>query len=461
MTTDEISSLSASALTRAYGARTLSPVEVANLLLDRIEALNPTANAFAWLDPETTVAMAQKSEERWQAGRPIGPGDGIPTSIKDLITVRGWPTLRGSRTSDPNEIAQSDGPCVARLRNAGAVFIGKTTVPEFGWKGINDSPLHGVTRNPWDKELTAGGSSGGAAVAAALDLGPWHIASDAAGSIRIPAAFCGVFGFKPTHGIVPLFPPSAFSGLGHHGPITRDVRDAATLLTIICGSDPRDATAVTPQEPDFVKKLDVGLDGVRIGYIKAISGFEIDAHITEQLDAAVTVLAELGGIVEEVALDLSGAREIIEIMWAVGCSTLVDGISKDQHHLLDPGLLAYATAGKELSAAKYRAALIERENFASRLNLFLRPHDLLAMAVVPIEPFSQGSDIPPGSGMGSWLDWTPFTYPFNLSHQPAASVPCGFTSSHLPTGLQIVGRRFADAEVLSAAYAYQQAARDD
>jgi aspartyl-tRNA(Asn)/glutamyl-tRNA(Gln) amidotransferase subunit A len=197
---------------------------------------------------------------------------------------------------------------------------------------------------------------------------------------------------------------------------------------------------------------------VRIGYVRAFSEFDIDPQITGRLDAAVSILTELGAHVDEVTLDLSGARETIEIMWAVGCATLVEGVAESQRTLLDQGLRTYAAAGKELSAVAYREALIERENFASRLNLLHRHHDLLVMAAMPIEPFSRGNDTPPGSGMKSWLDWTPLTYPFNLSHQPAASVPCGFTGHGLPAGLQIVGRRFADATVLRASYAYEQAA---
>lgn len=434
-------------------------MEVAVHLLEQIERLNPTANAFAWVDSEATLVMARESEARWHAGCPIGPADGVPTSIKDLMLVRGWPTLRGSRTCDPNDLAEFDSPCVARLREAGAVFIGKTTVPEFGWKGVNDSPLHGATGNPWNPKLTAGGSSGGAAVAASLGLGLWHTASDAAGSIRIPAAFCGVFGFKPTQGLVPLYPPGAFSGLAHHGPITRDVRDAATMLTIMSATDPRDATAVQPPSIDFTAGLDAGIDGVRIGYVSKLPGIDIDPAICERLDAAAAVLSGLGAHIEEITLDLSGVREMIEVMWSVGCATLVEGIIENQRHSLDQGLLNCANAGMKLSATTYRTALIEREQFASRLNLLHCHYDLLAMAVVPIEPFLRGNDTPPGSGMTSWLDWTPLTYPFNLSHQPAASVPCGFTRGNLPAAIQIVGRRSSDAMVLRAAYAYEAATK--
>jgi aspartyl-tRNA(Asn)/glutamyl-tRNA(Gln) amidotransferase subunit A len=333
---DEIASLSATELTAAYRRRTISPVEVARRLLDRIDRFEPEAKAFAWVHADTTMALARQSEQRWLGNCPLGPGDGIPTTVKDLMDVEGWPTLRGSRTSDPGVVAEADSPCVARLREAGVVFLGKTTVPEYGWKALNDSPLHGTTANPWDGERTAGGSSGGAAVAAVHGLGPWHTASDAAGSIRVPAAFCGVFGFKPTFGIVPLFPPSAFSGLGHHGPITRNVRDAAAMLTIMARPDSRDASAMPLTGIDFAKRLDQGIEGMRIGYVRSFPNFEIDPEIVTKLDAAVETLGKLGAIVEETVLDLSGARELIEVLWAVGCATLVEGIPEKKRDLLDP-----------------------------------------------------------------------------------------------------------------------------
>jgi aspartyl-tRNA(Asn)/glutamyl-tRNA(Gln) amidotransferase subunit A len=231
------------------------------------------------------------------------------------------------------------------------------------------------------------------------------------------------------------------------------------MLTIMCAPDPRDATAIPSPVADFTAGLEAGVAGMRLGYVRAFSGFEIEQEIVERVDAAVALLGGLGVRVEETALDLSGAREMIETMWVVGCATLFGEVPEDQRELLDPGLVACAARGKKCSATTYQTTLIDRELFASRLNLLYRDHDLLVMPVMPIAPFRHGHDVPPGCGTGNWLDWTPLTYPFNLSHQPAASVPCGLTGRGLPAAFQIVGRRFADAAVLRVARAYEEATR--
>src|SRR3954466_6449746 len=219
-----------------YRTRALSPVEAAAALLDRAEALQPKLNAFCVIDRDGAIPAARAAERRWRDGEPLGPLDGVPVTIKDLVLMRGFPTRRGSRMIDPVPDAE-DGPAVARLREAGAVIIGKTTTPEFGWKAIGDSPLTGITRNPWNLERTPGGSSAGAAAACAAGIAPLHVGSDGAGSIRIPAAFSGVFGLKPSFGRVPAHPPSPMGLLSHIGPIARSVADAALLLSILSGAD--------------------------------------------------------------------------------------------------------------------------------------------------------------------------------------------------------------------------------
>jgi aspartyl-tRNA(Asn)/glutamyl-tRNA(Gln) amidotransferase subunit A len=452
---DELCDMSARDLHRTYHSRALSPVEVAEAVLARIERLNPRFNAFASINPGVTLDMARSSEERWMRGAALGPGDGIPTTIKDLMQTRSWPTLSGSNTVSADQPWTIDTACVARLREAGAVFVGKTTTPEFGWKGLDGSPRHGPTGNPWDPTLTSGGSSAGAGVAAALGLGVWHAASDGAGSIRIPAAFCGVFGFKPTHGIVPVFPTSVFSGLGHHGPMTRTVDDAADMLAIMSRADPRDATAV----PSWTRPADArtsgDLSGLSVGYV-ADASFATHPNIRRLCDAAVRKLQELGADVEEIDLDLSEARGQIEIQWQVGCALLLQSMPEAHHHLVDPGLVRMAQAGRSISATQFRTAQLGREHLATRLNLLHETLDLLVTPSVPILPFAHGTETPAQGGFASWLDWTPFTYPFNLTQQPAASIPCGLTPDSLPAGLQIVGKRFADALVLDAARALER-----
>jgi aspartyl-tRNA(Asn)/glutamyl-tRNA(Gln) amidotransferase subunit A len=452
---DELCDLSARELHRAYHSGCLSPVEVAEAVLARIERQDPQFNAFASINPDVTIEMARRSEERWMRGVALGLGDGIPTTIKDLMQTRSWPTLCGSRTVRADQPWTTDTACVARLREAGAVFVGKTTTPEFGWKGLDGSAKHGPTRNPWDPRLTSGGSSAGSGVAAALGLGVWHAASDAAGSIRIPAAFCGVFGFKPTYGVVPLFPASVFSGLGHHGPMARTVEDAAGMLAIMSRPDPRDATAVPASARPSETSTSGDLSGVRIGYV-ADAQFPTDPHLHDLCDAAVRRLQELGAEVEDINVNFGEARDQIEIQWQVGCALLLQSIPGPDHHLVDPGLVHMADAGRSVSATQFRAAQLAREQLATRLNLLHENFDLLVTPTVPILPFAHGRETPEQGGFAAWFDWTPFTYPFNLTQQPAASLPCGLTPASLPAGLQIVGKRFADAFVLDVAGALER-----
>src|SRR5262245_45535667 len=257
---------SAVSLLDLYRKRALSPVEVTRLLLDRLDALQPRLNAFCIIDRDGALAAARESERRWRRGEPARRLDGVPVTIKDLMLMRGFPTLRGSRLIDPNQDWSEDAPATARLREAGAVILGKTTTPEFGWKALGDSPLTGITRNPWDLSRTPGGSSAGAAAACAAGIGPLHLGSDGAGSIRIPCAFSGVFGLKPSFGRVPAYPLSPMGLLAHIGPIARTVADAALMLNVLAGSDYRDPYALPPERKDLSEGLVGGVRGWRIAY---------------------------------------------------------------------------------------------------------------------------------------------------------------------------------------------------
>ena len=230
------------------------PVEATRAALDAIAALDPAVHAFVLVDADGALAAARGSERRWRAGRPLGPFDGVPASIKDLLLTAGWPTLRGSRLLDAAGPWTEDAPAVARLRESGAVLLGKTTTPEFGWKGVTDSPRYGATGNPWDPARTAGGSSGGSAAAVGLGMGAWSVGTDGGGSVRIPAGFTGTVALKPTYGLVPMYPPSPFGTLSHAGPMTRSVRDAAALLDIISGFDPRDWSAMPTPTGSFLAR---------------------------------------------------------------------------------------------------------------------------------------------------------------------------------------------------------------
>ncbi len=447
--------LSAAELTEQYRSRQLSPVEVTRTVLARIAKLNPIYNAFCVVDENAALASARESEQRWHNGKALGPADGVPTTVKDLILAKGWPTLRGSRTINPNQIWNEDGPPVARLREHGAIILGKTTTPEFGWKGVTDSPLTGITRNPWNKDLTPGGSSGGAAVAAALGVGTFNVATDGGGSIRIPASFCGLFGIKPTWGIVPVYPHSPAWTLWHQGPISRTVSDAALMLNLIAQPDARDWAAGPSLGIDYLKDLNQGVKGLRIGYSPTLGYAKVDADVASLVKQAVNEFTQLGAHVEEIDLKLDDPISMMQPMWAVALALAVAPMSPAQRALCDPSMLELAEPGFKLSALEYRQLERTRDAFGQRMNGLHAQYDLLITPQLATTAFAVGHEVPPASDLKRWWEWSPFTYPFNLTQQPAGTVPCGFAANGLPVAMQIVGAKFADALVLRAARAYE------
>ncbi len=454
---DDILALTAVELTAHYRSKELSPVAVTRAALERIARLDPIYNAFVLVDEERALGDARASEARWQRGEPAGVVDGVPATVKDLIVTEGWPTLRGSRTVDPKQPWTEDGPPVARMKEQGAVFLGKTCTPEFGWKGVTDSPLTGVTVNPWNTKLTPGGSSGGAAVAAAFGMGALHIATDGGGSIRIPAAFSGLFGFKPTFGIVPVHPHSPANTLWHQGPISRNVTDAALMLNVIAKPDVRDWQQAPARNIDYRKDLDAGIKDWRIGYSRTLGYARVDPEVAALVDEAVRQFEALGAQVDELDLALEDPISIMQPMWAVALALAIAPMSAAQRALCDPPMLELAEPGFSLSAIDYRKIERAREAFARRMCLLHQTYDLLITPQLAVAAFEAGHEVPPGSDRKRWWEWSPFTYPFNLSQQPAAAVPCGFTKAGLPVSMQIVGDKFADEKVLRAARAYEAA----
>src|SRR6516165_3408476 len=314
----QMDKLSAAGLVRAYRRRELSPVEVTQAVLQRIERLNPHYNAFCLVDADGALRSAKRSEERWQKNEPLSFIDGVPATIKDLVLTKGWPTLRGSRTVDASQSGDEDAPATQRLREAGAVLLGKTTTPEFGWKGVCDSPLTGVTRSPWNPKMTPGGSSGGAAVAAAFRLGFLHLGTDGGGSIRIPAGFTGVFGFKPTFGLVPAYPLSPFGTVAHLGPITAAVEDAARMLTIIAGPDDRDWHSLPYRACDYSIGLEQGVRGLRMALSIDLGYAPVDAQVRALVEEAAGKLASAGAIVECRDPGFANPAEIFKVHWFTG-----------------------------------------------------------------------------------------------------------------------------------------------
>jgi aspartyl-tRNA(Asn)/glutamyl-tRNA(Gln) amidotransferase subunit A len=454
----DIKSLTAAELLRLYRRRELSPVEVTRDQLNRIEKFQPAINAFVIIDRDGALQAAKASEARWQKGEPKGLADGLGATVKDNVWLKGFPSRRGSATSS-NAAISEDAPAVARLRENGAVILGKTTLPEFGWIGACHSPQTGITRNPWKLDRTTGGSSGGAAAAALLNLGHLHIGTDGAGSIRIPAAFTGVFGIKPTYGRVAAYPASPFSILAHLGPLTRTVSDAALMLSVISGADERDMTAWNTPAPDFRVGLDDGVRGLRVawsprlGYVKKLHP-EVEAATAQ----AAQVFADLGAIVEEADPGFTGPFEMIMTIWGGVSATIVDAIPEQDRAKLDAGFAEIAEAGKSVSLNDYLAAVTARQDLAIAMERFHEKYDLLLTPQMPIPALEAGRVTPADGSYGdNWINWSPYTYPFNLTQQPAASVPCGFTSDGLPIGLQIVGPSRHDHRVLRAARAFESA----
>jgi aspartyl-tRNA(Asn)/glutamyl-tRNA(Gln) amidotransferase subunit A len=441
---------SAAALGAAFASGTLSPVDVTREALAAIAAHDPVVNAFALVDEERALADAWASERRWRAGTPLGPADGVPTSIKDLLLTDGWPTLRGS-SRVPAVRTDEDSPAVARLRSAGCVLLGKTTTPEFGWKGVTDSPRFGVTRNPVDPALTSGGSSGGSAAAVALGMGAWSVGTDGGGSLRIPAAFTGTVTIKPTYGLVSLWPASPFGTLSHAGPMTRGVTDAALMLDILAGSDPRDWSALPTPTRSFLDGLDDGVAGLRIAFSPNLGYVRNSPGVDALVRAAARVFADAGAVVDEVDPGFGDPVEAFHTLWFAGAAKVVSLNGGAD----DPGLLRVAGTGAGITAEEYLDASAVRVDLGARMGRFHQQYDLLLTPTLPITAFEAGRDVPPGWHSPDWTSWTPYTYPFNLTQQPAASVPCGRTPDGLPVGLQIVGPRHADALVLRAARAYE------
>lgn len=454
-----IASLSAAELGPLYAGKQLSPVEVAKDALARIERFEPEINAFVFRDAAATLAMAEASEARWLKGDPVGPLDGVPVTIKDNIAVAGWPMRRGSAVASDAPFPE-DAPATARLREAGTVFLGKTTMPEYGWKGVGDSPLSGITRNPWNTGTGPGGSSAGAASCAALNLGCIHIGTDGAGSVRIPAAFTGVVGLKPSYGRVPAWPISTMGFLAHLGPLTRTVTDTALAMKLIGQPDERDMTAMTSRPPDYVDGLKGGLRGLRVAWSPTL-GFDVavDPEIAALTAAAAQLFAELGATVEKVDPGFADPIETLTTLWASGAALALRSTDAAGRARMDPGLVAVAERGERIPASTYVDALLNQRNeLALRMARFHARFDLLLTPSLPLPAFAVGRNTPGHGAYGEdWTRWTPFTYPFNITQQPAISVPCGLTAAGLPAGLQIVGAFGRDALVLRAAAAFEQA----
>jgi amidase/aspartyl-tRNA(Asn)/glutamyl-tRNA(Gln) amidotransferase subunit A len=441
--------LSALELAQSYAAKAVSPVEVARACLARAEAINPHYAAFTSIDHETALAAAAESEARWHRGEPASPIDGVPATIKDIVWVAGKTIRYGSVAADP-VVPDRDCPVVERLRAAGAILLGLTALPEFGWKAVTDGPLSGLTRNPWNDALTPGGSSGGAAVAAAMGAGVLHLGTDGGGSIRIPASFTGIVGHKPTFGVVPAYPPSAFGTVAHLGPMARSVDDARRMLMAVAGRHALDWYQPPAAFPPLEAHV-ASFRGMKLGYWRTPPCGPLDPQTAACCDGVVGRLAAAGANVAPVALPDMDVAAIFQVLWFSAAAQRLRGVPRERHGLIDPGFLEIAAAGEVYSAADHVAANSARAEFGRRMDALFDQHELIVSPATSIPAFAVGHTVPPGSGLKYWTQWAGFSFPVNLGQHPACVIPCGFTDDGRPIGLQIFGPRGGDAQVLAAA----------
>ena len=451
---DETSRLSVATLADAFSSGKMSPVEVTKTMLARAEAVNAELNAFTMIDHEGALAAAHASEKRWKAGVPLSSIDGVPTTLKDIVYCKTLDVRYGSKATN-FILDASDAPSVSRLRNAGAVFLGLTIMPEFGWKAVTDNPKNGITRNPWNPTKTPGGSSGGAAVAAATGAGVLHLGTDGGGSIRIPASFTGIVGHKPSFGRIAAFPLSVFGTVAHIGPMGRTVSDVAAMLSIMSGQDIRDWTQPPTAFPPITLQP-TNWSGKRIAYWKQPCIGSVEPAIASAIEAVLSDLEISGAEIQEIKLpDQDALLEIFYRHWYVGAASRLSSIDETLHGLLDPGFLKAARAGQRYTAVDRMQAEIQRAQYGAKMDALLEEFDYIISPTVQISPFDAGNEVPEGKNFKTWIEWSSFSFPINLSQQPACSVPCGFTSESLPIGLQIIGARGDDSRVLSAALSYE------
>jgi Asp-tRNA(Asn)/Glu-tRNA(Gln) amidotransferase A subunit family amidase len=457
----EIVKMDGLALSHAIQSKQASCVEVMNAYLDHIDALNPKVNAIVSLqDRGGLVEQAKTSDAELARGEHRGWMHGFPQAIKDLTATKGIRTTQGSRIFK-DFVPAADAIMVERMKRAGAIIIGKTNTPEFGCKGVTDNLIFGHTRNPWRLDRIAGGSSGGAAAAVAAGLGPLAEGSDLAGSIRIPAAVCGVVGLKPSLGRVPRSPSlNGWTGMSHVGPITRTVADAALALSVWAGPDERDPQSLPATAEDSSRAAEGGARGLRVAWSADLGYAAVDREVREITGAAVRAFATLGALVEDAHPGFADPMDLlIDLTAPYRAAAMADHLPKwgDQ---MDPFLHLRIDHGEKMSAVEWERATHRRTALSHTVRRFFERVDLLVTPTTSVAAFPIGLAYPAeieGRRIENQLQWFPFTFPFSITGQPAITVPCGFTAEGLPVGLQIVGPRHGDALVLRAAAAFEAA----
>ena len=422
----------------------VSPGELVQDCLKNIAAHDEKLNAFCLVTAESALAAAHESEKRWRSGKALSPIDGIPASIKDLFEIKGQVMRQGSYLM-PERPAKADSPVVRNLRKAGAVFLGTTTTPEFGHKGVTDSPLTGITRNPWNTKKTPGGSSGGSAVAAAMNMGMIHLGSDAGGSCRIPASFTGVFGYKPTQNALPIFPATFFYSFSTPGLLAARIDDITSCLSVLRKRDSRDPTQIT----SAFKRTKRHKKTLKAAYIPHFAGIYMHPDTAKAVKETAQHLQDIASV-EEITPQLERLVELTNINWLAGASTIIEHFpDKKSLEKMDTSMRLFGEMGQNMPLSRFLHAQqlrLELQQYCAKL---FKKYDFLIMPTTPTPAFQAGVQSPPHPETGDiWYDWTPFTFLANMAGLPAISVPAGFSADGLPLAVQIIGAALDDISVL-------------
>ena len=438
-------------------AKEISPVELLDRSLARMEEVEPKLNSFVTTTEDVAYAAARKAEKAILDNESPGLLHGLPISVKDLIAMGGIRYTFGSRVSADN-IAAVDAPAVERVRREGGVIIGKTTTSEFGCKAVGDSPLTGITRNPWDVSKTPGGSSAGAAASVASGVTPFALGTDGGGSVRIPGSLTGLFAVKAQFARVPVFPEAATPTLAHVGPMARTVRDAALLLTAVAGFDRRDPFAVAEPVPDFLAACDQPVKGMRIAWSPTLGYANPTSEVVGLCEQAVRTFEELGCEVELVDKAMEG--DPID-MWMsefyAGVGTRLKTTFAGQTERLDPAVAEMLSGALDRTLEEYWTQVFNRYRFREEMRQFMERYDLLVSPVLPVPAFDVGLNVPPQMPDANVISWVRYTYPFNLTGQPGASLPVGFTGEGLPVGLQLISKTIRETDIFRVSAAFEAA----
>ncbi len=459
MTDEELGFLPATVLAPMIRQKKISPVEVVGTVLKRIERLEPKVNAFAYLAADRAMDQARKAEAELMSGRPLGPLHGLTFTIKDLFWAKDMPTQTGSFINQGQMIAE-DSPAVERMYAAGGIALGKTTVSEFGWSGISNCPLTGITHNPWKHGYNAGASSAGAGAAAAAGYGALHQGSDGAGSVRMPAHFCGIFGLKPTYGRVPYHPVGAGDYTSHIGPMTRTVADSALMMSVMSGPHPLDHTTMEAGPADYLGRLDDGVRGKRAAFSMDLGHARVDPDVAALVRAGAEAWAKDAGVelVDVTPPWGTTGPGLAREFWSAHMSRLSQYLPQWEAKM-DAHLVACIKDGVSVMMPQYQAMRARKYAYVADIHRWFQDWDFLITPTVSVAAFRAELIIPAHwpQHAWDWMQWAEFSYPFNMSGNPATTVPCGFTEAGLPVGLQIVGKRFDDLGVFQASRAFERA----